>query len=84
MNKIEDNDPHTTPTRSLRCPWQVTEGWTYLWNSPKWHYFRDCRSLCKRWMTFGNEFKQGKDTSPDNCKGCVTALEKERAKSDSK
>jgi len=64
--------------------WHYFRGWTYLFNSPKWHYFRGGRSLCKRWMTFGSEFEQGNDKSPDNCKGCMTALEKERAKAASK
>jgi hypothetical protein len=57
------------------------EGWTYLYNSPKWHYFREGRSICKRWMTLGNpELEQGNDNSKDNCKACIKALEKERAK----
>ena len=77
MNEIEDNGPHATPERLLAKP---TEGWTYLYNSPKWHYFRGGRALCKRWMTFGNDFEQGNDTSPDNCKGCVKVLEKEQVK----
>jgi hypothetical protein len=87
MNEVKDDEgyagpTHETPTRLLPKPTLAppTEGWTYLYNSPKWHYFRGGRSLCKRWMTFGSEFEQGMDKSPDNCKGCMTALEKERAK----
>lgn len=58
------------------------EGWNYLFNTPKWHYFRDGRSLCKRWMIFGDnaDAQLGKNESPDNCKACRTALEKEQAK----
>lgn len=53
------------------------EGWKWLTNSTKWHYFRDGRSLCRRWMTFGTIFEQGNNNSPDNCKACIKALEKE-------
>jgi len=91
MNEVKDDEgyagpTHETPARLLPKPTLAppTEGWTYLFNSPKWHYFRGGRSLCKRWMTFGSEFEQGNDKSPDNCKGCMTALEKERAKAASK
>lgn len=58
------------------------EGWNYLVNSPKWHYFRAGRSLCKRWMTFGTnaDAETGNNDSKDNCKACRTALEKELAK----
>jgi hypothetical protein len=56
-----------------------TEGWAYLHNSPKWHYFtEDGKSLCGRWMTFGNDREVGKDNSPDNCKACITKLQKRR------
>lgn len=56
------------------------EGWTWLQNSPKWHYFVDGRSLCRRFMLFGNpELEQGKDESPDNCAACMKALLKHRA-----
>ena len=50
---------------------QLKEGWTYLWNSPKWHYFRDGKSLCGRWMCLGSEFEAGNETSPDNCVTCM-------------
>jgi hypothetical protein len=57
------------------------EGWTYLYNSPKWHYFeKDGRSLCKRWMTFTKEFEIGNDDSADNCAACKKALAKRKAK----
>ena len=55
-----------------------TEGWKYLFNSPKWHYFRNGRSLCRKWMNFGKDF-EGDKPSPDNCKGCLHVREKELA-----
>lgn len=59
----------------------IAEGWTYLFNSPKWHYFRGGRSLCGWWMIFGNDFfERGNDKSLDKCKACINALEKEQAK----
>ncbi len=55
----------------------MEEGWTWLINSKKWHYFdKDGRSLCGRWLTFGREFEQGNDNSPDNCKACRRELKK--------
>jgi hypothetical protein len=52
------------------------EGWAFLYNSPKWHYFdANGHSLCKKWMTFAADREQGNDGSPDNCKACKTALE---------
>jgi hypothetical protein len=88
MNEIKDEEgyagtTHTTPERLLpkAAPVPPTEGWSYLFNSPKWHYFRAGRSLCKRWMILGRgEFEQGKDNSPDNCKACIKAVEKEKAR----
>ncbi|MFA5559935.1 MAG: hypothetical protein WDA59_10885 [Methanofastidiosum sp.] len=54
------------------------EGWTWLSNSPKWHYFRNGQSLCGKWGLLGNhELEQGKNNSPDNCAICRKKLEKE-------
>jgi hypothetical protein len=50
---------------------KLKEGWTYLFGAPKWHYFRDGRSLCGRWMCLGSDFEAGNDTSPDNCTTCT-------------
>lgn len=55
------------------------EGWKWLINSTKAHYFRGGQSLCRRWMSFGTTFEQGNDESPDNCKACVKKLQAERA-----
>jgi hypothetical protein len=57
------------------------EGWAFIIGSTKWHYMRDHRSICGKWMVLGNpEVEQGNDASPDNCKACRTKLEKEQAK----
>lgn len=56
------------------------EGWTWLTNSPKWHYFRDSRSLCNKFMLFGeHKFEQNNDNSSDNCAMCKKKLDKERS-----
>lgn len=48
----------------------ATEGWNWLHNSRKWHYFADGRSLCGKWMTLGTnaDAEQGGDASSDNCR----------------
>lgn len=57
------------------------EGWTYLINSPKWHYFVGNRSICSRFMLLSlPELEQGKEESPDNCKACKTKLLKRKSK----
>lgn len=59
------------------------EGWTYLHNSPKWHYFRAGRSLCGRFMLLTDPaegYEQGNLESKENCMGCRRKLEKEIAK----
>jgi len=51
------------------------EGWTWLINSRKWHYFVGPRSLCRRWALVGNpELEKGNDDSPDNCAACKRKL----------
>jgi hypothetical protein len=58
---------------------EMTEGWTWLINSKKWHYFREGKSLCKKFLLLQYpEFEQGNDHSPDNCKQCIKQLEKEK------
>ena len=59
----------------------MTEGWTWIIGSPKWHYIRENMSLCNKWLMPGKpELEQGKNDSPDNCKACRRILEKENAK----
>jgi len=57
----------------------ATEGWNWIFNARKWHYFRDGRSLCGRWMTLTmpNDLETGNLNSPDNCKACVRKRKKE-------
>ena len=57
------------------------EGWGMCFNTPKWHYFVEGRSLCGRFMLFGKQdLELGNDNSPDNCKACKAKLEKRKAK----
>lgn len=52
----------------------MSEGWTYLLNSRKWHYFINGISLCGKFMLPGRpELEQGNDSSPE------TALPAERS-----
>lgn len=54
------------------------EGWTWLQNAKKWHYFVDGESLCGRYMLLAiPDLQQGNDDSPDNCVTCRRKL-KER------
>lgn len=58
------------------------EGWTWLQNSRKWHYFRDTRSLCGKWSYLGlDNFEKEGDDSPDNCAECRRKRKKERENS---
>ena len=57
------------------------EGWTWLTNSSKWHYFRgERRSLCGKFLHMGsmNGLEQGNDDSPDNCAACRRKLQQIR------
>ena len=57
---------------------KAPEGWTYLYNSPKWHYFRDSRSLCGKFLLLdSSELEEGKNDHPKNCMGCRRKLEAE-------
>ena len=53
-----------------------TEGWTWLHNSRKWHYFRNNRSLCGGFGTLSHPsegYEVGNDESKDNCASCRRA-----------
>lgn len=59
-----------------------TEGWGNLDNARDAHYFRENRSLCKRWLTFGVprwESNQALGSKPGGgtCKGCWNKRAKE-------
>ncbi len=63
------------------------EGWGPVVNaatmmpSKKWHYFKDHRALCGRYMRFSDsDLEQGNDNSPDNCAECRRRLLKFREK----
>lgn len=61
-------------------PEVLKEGWTWIVGAAKWHYMRNGRSLCGKWMLLGKpELEQGNDSSPDNCVACRRKLEKEKA-----
>lgn len=64
----------------------MTEGWTFLVNATKWHYFRNSRSLCGKWMYLGDDadLEQGKLQSPDNCEACRKRRIRELAKENKK
>ena len=56
----------------------MKEGWTWLIGTPKWHYFREGRSLCGKWMLLGNpELDQRDFKSKDNCMACFKKRIKE-------
>ncbi len=57
---------------------QENEGWVFLVNSKKAHYFRNGRSLCKKWGYMGNTFEKDEFESPDDCKDCRRRLNKEK------
>ncbi len=52
----------------------IKEGWTWLINATKWHYFRDNRSLCGKYGLIGghklHEFDPKDEPSSDNCSAC--------------
>lgn len=54
---------------------KLTEGWTWLHNSTRWHYFDEGRSLCGKWMILScDNLEIGNDNSPDNCAACGKKL----------
>lgn len=62
-----------------------TEGWGFLANGRKAHYFREARSLCGAWMAFGGVIwcrTQAESDKPgmDDCAGCFKKRAKERLK----
>jgi len=53
------------------------KGWGFPLNSKRAHYFVDGRSLCGKWMFFG-DLEDFNDDSSDNCTACKKALKKLR------
>ena len=62
-------------------PPEITEGWGWLLNSTKWHYFlADGKSMCGKWLRLSNDDQeQGNDDSPDNCAACRKKLKARKA-----
>ncbi len=58
------------------------EGWTWLFNSTKWHFFNreTGRSICGRFLLLGiPELKEFSERSPDDCALCWRKIEKRNA-----
>ena len=55
----------------------MAEGWGLPGLARKWHYFRERRSLCGRWVFSGKDLEQGNDDHPANCKQCREKRTKE-------
>jgi hypothetical protein len=54
------------------------EGWGFPALSKKAHYFVGSRSLCNRWLFFGN-LEGDDETSSDDCTTCTRQLAKRKA-----
>lgn len=57
------------------------EGWTWVRNSRKWHYYRECRAICGGMMMFchpSEGYELGNDDSEDNCAACKRKLAAEK------
>lgn len=55
----------------------MNEGWSYLFNSRKEHYFVQGKSLCGKFLILGSG-----DCSPSAkkpCKGCLKKLERRKS-----
>jgi len=59
------------------------EGWNWLYGVKKEHYFREGRSLCRRWLCLGgNSLSLTPPSDPKLvCQGCLKRLNKERSQS---
>lgn len=55
------------------------EGWTWVIFGKKWHYFRELRSLCGKWMLFSVSDLEQEDKFGHscNCKACEKIRKKE-------
>lgn len=58
---------------------EPVKGWGFPPSSRKAHYFIDGRSLCSKWLFFG-DLEDSNDNSPDNCTRCKKAVKKLREK----
>ena len=60
-----------TVSNGVKASAQKGWGWPAL--SKKAHYFTDGRSLCGKWLFWG-QLEEGNDGSPDNCAQCKRRL----------
>jgi hypothetical protein len=79
---LEEGDAHRS-TGYVPCHKNPPprEGWNYLLNARKFHYFVDGRSLCKRYMLLASpeDMDKSERDSPDDCLKCRAALKKRRS-----
>jgi len=54
------------------------EGWGFPLKSKKAHYFVGSRSLCNKWLFFGN-LEGDDETSSDDCTTCTRQLAKRKS-----
>ena len=61
---------------------EMKEGWNWLLNSGKYHYFRNGQSLCGRWgiLSNGGIDENHPDDDYENCKTCMKILKREKHK----
>ena len=58
------------------------EGWAWLHNSNREHYFVEGRSLCRKWLCLCSDFAT--TLGQPECKACRKALDKREAKREPK
>lgn len=62
-------------------PNQLTEGWVSLLNSKKFHYVRDGRTLCGKFLYLGGAFTPDAGWhNPDDCPKCSKSLRAKQSK----
>lgn len=72
-----------TEEENLNCEGKIInkkEGWTWLYQASKWHYFREQNSLCRKWAIFNHPkegYEIGNNDSDSNCKTCMKIIAKE-------
>ncbi len=54
----------------------VMEGWRKFSNAIKWHYLREGKSLCGKYMALSmRDLEPDNGPSPDDCKACRRYLD---------
>lgn len=59
---------------------ETKEGWTWLLNSRKEHYFVEGRSLCGKWMYLGRSDDLEEKAPHNACVMCKKKLEKRKGR----